>query len=489
MFQKVSLRLRLFLLITALALLNLLGSLGTVWYTYRTQSLYAAVLDQDVSALTAAQKMETELIMQKGLTSYFFLTNDEKWLAQLLERTRNFKHWLTVAREMNNIEEARGILNEIESRFIQYGFDRDNVIALYKGGKRKEGENLHWKVRDQFFAIFDLAEKFKTAHERQIADLQRKFRRSSSKMAVFAWAAIPCVLIISILLTAIILRQILSPIRRLAMGKEGPKRPIGDEVQAVKNRLDDLVENIGQTQAKLMESQAHLIQSEKLAMVGKLAAGVAHSVRNPLTSVKMRLFTLERSLQLTPPQKEDLDVISEEIRHIDTILRNFLEYSRPPKLKMHTASPSDVVDMTLQLLRHRFDSYRTEVQVIRTGRLPEIPIDTDQLKEVLVNLMVNACEAMGEGGTIQIQEETGLRENIGEVALIEVHDNGPGIPAALVDKIFQPFFSSKEEGSGLGLSIARRIIEEHGGEINAKPDEGIGATFVISLPLKEEIHG
>ncbi|MFZ5571553.1 MAG: sensor histidine kinase [Thermodesulfobacteriota bacterium] len=489
MFQTISLRQRLLLLITALALLNLFGSLGTVWYTYRVQSIYADMLDRDVKSLTAAQKMETELVMQKGLATYYLLTRDDKWLEQLGGRHNNFKSWLSRARAANNIEAATEILNEIESRYIRYVFERDQVVALYKDGKREEGENRHWRVREQFFAVFDLAEKFKAAHENQIEDLRNQFRKSNSKMVIFAWAAIPCVLLISILLTLVLLRQILTPIRELAMENGEWRKPMGDEVKAVKNRLDHLVENIGQTRAKLVESQTHLIQSEKLAMVGKLAAGVAHSVRNPLTSVKMRLFTLERSLRLTPTQKEDLDVISEEIRHIDTILRNFLEYSRPPKLKMHPASPSDVVDMTLQLLRHRFDSYRTEVQVKRIGRLPEISIDTDQLKEVLVNLLVNACEAMGEGGMIQIVEETGLRENLGAVALIQIHDNGPGIPETLQEKVFQPFFSSKEEGSGLGLSIAKRIIEEHGGEIDVRPGEGAGATFVIALPMKEAIHG
>ena len=103
------------------------------------------------------------------------------------------------------------------------------------------------------------------------------------------------------------------------------------------------------TRIELEQSREHLLQSEKLAQIGKLAAGVAHSIRNPLTSVKMRLFSLERTLSLSAAQKEDFDVISEEIRHIDTIVGNFLEFSRPPKLKIQKASPSEVVDMAVQL--------------------------------------------------------------------------------------------------------------------------------------------
>ena len=114
-----------------------------------------------------------------------------------------------------------------------------------------------------------------------------------------------------------------------------------------------LIRDVDQTQSRLARSQAHLVQSEKWAVVGKLAAGVAHSIRNPLTSVKIRLFSLGRTLSLSSGQKEDLEVISEEIRHIDTILQNFLAFSRPPKPKMQKISPSDVVDLACQLLWHR----------------------------------------------------------------------------------------------------------------------------------------
>ena len=141
-----------------------------------------------------------------------------------------------------------------------------------------------------------------------------------------------------------------------------------------------------------------------MALVGKLAAGMAHSIRNPLTSVKMRLFSLDRTLDLSVTQKEDFDVISEEIRHTDTIVQNFLEFSRPPKLKIQKISPSDVVDMTLRMLKHRLESYDVEIKLDRKHPLPEIQADPEQLKEVLVNLVVNAYEAMERSGTIEIQE-------------------------------------------------------------------------------------
>jgi signal transduction histidine kinase len=199
----------------------------------------------------------------------------------------------------------------------------------------------------------------------------------------------------------------------------------------------------------------------------------------------MRLFSLNRTLGLSDAQEDDFQVISEEIRHIDTIVQNFLEFSRPPKLKMQMVSPSEVVDLAIQLLQHRLSSYDVDVHVERKTRLPEILVDPEQLKEVFVNLVVNACEAMRGGGSIVIREEVDFVEPLGRVIVIRVSDDGPGIPESIQDKVFQPFFTTKEEGTGLGLSIVTRIVEEHGGQISVTSKEGEGTTFIITLPGKE----
>jgi PAS domain S-box-containing protein len=229
-----------------------------------------------------------------------------------------------------------------------------------------------------------------------------------------------------------------------------------------------------------------LRETDKLATVGRLAAGVAHSIRNPLTSVKMRLFSMGRSVNLSKNQREDLKVIAEEIRNVNNIVQSFLDFSRPPKLKMQKVSFSDLVDMALKLLEQRFDSYGVEAKVSRSRRLPEIWADPDKLKEALVNLLVNSCEAMGNGGLIVIQEEEIAQEPSGREVIVRIIDNGPGIPESIQDKLFKPFFSTKEEGTGLGLSITARIAEEHGGKLELRSREGTGATFVITLPCREK---
>ena len=488
MVKRLSLTSRIIMILAALVLTTLGGGLVTLWHTYQMGHLFSSVIDPAVMGLQAAEELETALVRQKGLTTYYFLDGDPDWLKQLEQLKESFHVWLNKARGSARTDDERNILNQIESEYIHYVYARDQVIELYKAGKRKAGAERHWEVRKQFFAIQRLCDQYKEIQKEQIRQARVESRAQTRFIKGLTLVALPSVLVLGLVLAYILLNQILKPIRILSMESGGMEMdsPLPMEMTALRQRVHSLIENVDQTQSELEQSRAHLLQAEKLAMVGKLAAGVAHTIRNPLTSVNMRLFSLERSLKLSQTQREDFEVIAEEVRHIDTIVQNFLEFARPPKLKMQSISPSEVVDMALQLLRHRLESYGVQVELDRQHPLPEVKADPEQLKEVLINLLVNACEAMGEGGSIVIREEEGVAEPLGRVVVIRVKDNGPGIPKSVRDKVFQPFFSTKEEGTGLGLSIAYRIVEEHGGWLSLKSREGEGTTFTITLPCRED---
>ncbi len=307
------------------------------------------------------------------------------------------------------------------------------------------------------------------------------------RLRVTALAAMGSTLLLSALLYLVVVYQMVLPLRRLMAeaARYDEQEGAGDELKTLSRRVRVLLHDVDHTSVELERSRETLAHAEKMAVMGKLAANMAHSIRNPFTSVQMRLFSLSRSLDLSPMQKEDLEVIAAEIRRIDTILQNFLEFSRPPRLQMQPVSPSAVVDSALRLLEHRLRAYGVTARVDRSAPLPEVMADPEQLKEVLVNIMVNACEAMLRGGAILIEERTLLHPLLKQ-AVIRVQDNGPGIPAAQLDKLFQPFFSTKEEGTGLGLSIAHRIIGDHGGRLDVESAEGQGAAFIITIPLREQ---
>jgi len=487
MWKRLSLRTRILLMLCALVCITVGGGLVSIWHTYMMERLLGAVVDVDVPALQAAQELQNALVMQKGYVTYYFQDRDPQWLEQLDNQRRAFEGWLAKARQMAETDEERKTLNEIESQYIRYGHSRDEVTRLYSAGKMEEGFRFQKSVRTQFDKIIDLCRQFKSSLAERISRAHQKTREQARMINVLALVALFGVVFIGGVLAYVLIKDVLEPIRRLAVGPDSaPTYTEANEVKALSLRFQTLMTDVDQTKSKLEWSREHLEQAEKWALMGKLAAGVAHSVRNPLTSVKMRLFSMERTLALTSSQKEDFEVISEEIRHIDTIVNNFLEFSRPPKLKMQKVSPSDSVDMAVQLLRHRLESYDIDVKVKREKRLPSISADPDQLKEVLVNLMVNACESMVQGGSIRIEEENSFSEEMGPVVILKVIDNGPGIPESIQDRLFQPFFSTKEEGTGLGLSIATRIVEEHGGRLGVNSKESEGSTFIITLPSTED---
>jgi len=482
-----NLRTRIYMLLTAVVFVTIMGGLIMVWYTYRMEGLLNDIISENMETLYAAEGLEIALVNQKGFVSYYFLDGDPDWLRQLGEHRQIFKERLEKTKTLARTKLQKEAVSHIEAEYGRYILIKDQVILHYKEGNHDTGASLHKETRNRFFGILDLCEAYKKIHKEAIEQAKRESLLQARNLRIIAVTAILAVLTLGVLLAFVLTKQILIPIRRLSLETDRHERPKGggNEVNVLSRSVRGLIKDADHTQAALERSQENLLQAEKMASVGKLAAGMAHSVRNPLTSVKMRLFSLDRTLDLSPTQKDDFEVISDEIRHIDTIVQNFLEFSRPPRLKKQKISPSEIVDLVLQLLQYRLESYNVAVSVSRQSLLPRLQLDPEQLKEVLVNLLENACEAMEGAGFIDIHEEKGFREPFGEVVVIRVTDTGPGIQKPIQEKVFQPFFTSKEEGTGLGLSIAGRIVESHGGCLEVISELGKGATFVITLPMEE----
>ncbi len=483
--RKMSLRTRIYVILVALLCITMAGGIVTVWYTYRMENLLTGVTEKNIAAFKTAEALEIALVNQKGFVSYYFIEGDPEWLRKLGEYRQIFKERLTNAIHIAESEPEKEALYRIKTEYAQYIHTKDRVIAFYQGGNHEAGVALHREVRDHFFTVLAFCHEYKAIHEERIRQVTADSRTQAVNLRIVAITAVCVGFFLAVLLAFVLGAQILGPLRRLT-AEVGSERDIGlagDEVKALSHRVRDLIENVGQTQVELKKSRESLLHADKMALVGKLAAGMAHSVRNPFTSVKMRLFSLNRSLTLSDTQKEDFDVIAEEIRHVDTIVQNFLEFSRPPKLKIQSVSPSVVVDQAITLLEHRLKSYNVRVIIEREHYLSEIDADPEQLKEVIVNLVVNACEAMENGGTIVIHEQESTVQPHKKMVVIRVSDNGPGIPKSIREKVLQPFFTTKEEGTGLGLSIAVRIVEEHNGRLDIESNQDGGATVIISLPI------
>ena len=234
---------------------------------------------------------------------------------------------------------------------------------------------------------------------------------------------------------------------------------------------------------ELNEAQARIIQSEKMAVVGTFASGLAHEVRNPLNSIALQLSILERRVAPLPVGvageiKELVGVIREEVKRLDNLVGDFLQFSRSNRVQYRPASLDALVDEVTRLLRPEARAAGVTVRRQQVGEpIPDLRVDPEKMKQVVINLVQNAIEAMPGGGVATV--ESGLVDGR---AVLVVRDTGPGLPEGL--DVFQLFVTTKAQGTGLGLSIAQQIVLEHGGEIAAASEGGKGATFTVSLPVE-----
>ncbi|MBW2653872.1 MAG: histidine kinase [Deltaproteobacteria bacterium] len=484
---QLSLKNRVYLLNAVLLSITVIGAIVMVWYTYKTEKIFKDIIDKNIVIYQSTEALGTALVNQKGFVSYYLLDHDPAWIDQLSRYRLLFDEYLITVKSLVEEPWEKNAIVQIESKYKHYVTTKDKVIELYKSGEYDKGFAMHKDVRQNFFKILGLCEQFKSFHKNKIADAIKTSRSESNHLRYVALMAIITVVVLSLLINYIFARHILAPIRELAAaaGGSGDSKLSANEVVALKQSVHGLIENAEQTHQELKRSRETLMQSEKMALLGKLAAGTSHSIRNPLTSVKMRLFSLNRSCNFTKFQQEDFNVISGEIKQINKIVENFLEFSRPPKLKMKMMSPSIVVDSALHLLEQRLKSYHVTTRLIRHRPLCNAFIDPEQLKEVIVNIIVNACEAMDKSGLIIIHEEEDYVEPLKKVAVIRIIDDGTGIPQDVKEQVFNPFFTTKDEGTGLGLSIAFNIINEHGGWLDVSSEEDQGSSFVITLPIKD----
>jgi signal transduction histidine kinase len=240
---------------------------------------------------------------------------------------------------------------------------------------------------------------------------------------------------------------------------------------------------IGSVVERLQRSQREALRAEQLAAVGQMAAGIAHELRNPLMSMKILVQSAAAQSTAVSLGGRDLAVLEEEIVRLERLTHTFLDFARPPQLDKRPFELQSLLQDTVALLSGR--AHEQEVGIHCES--PSVPVlieaDCGQIRQVVLNLLLNALEAVPHDGQICVRLETTRRTATApRGAVIHVSDSGPGLPADLGEEIFTPFVSTKATGIGLGLSICKRIVEAHGGEITASNRPEGGATFLVHLP-------
>jgi len=241
-----------------------------------------------------------------------------------------------------------------------------------------------------------------------------------------------------------------------------------------------LEEKVEQRSRAIHAMEGQLMQSEKLASLGKLAAGVAHEINNPMTGILTNASLLLEDLPEDDPRREDLQTIVNETIRCRRIVKGLLDFARQSKPEKKKTSVNEIVRNSLSLLRNQASFRNIEITEELDPYLPDIPADPNQIQQVFVNILLNASEAMPSGGRIRVR--SGRADRAGERIEVAISDNGPGIPPDAMSRLFDPFFTTKNTGTGLGLAVSYGIVQSHGGTIEVQSEAGQGATFIVRLP-------
>ncbi len=255
-----------------------------------------------------------------------------------------------------------------------------------------------------------------------------------------------------------------------------------DEVGDLGKSFNEMTARLEETREKMQAANIRLLQAEKLASIGRLSATIAHEIRNPLTSVKLNVQKLAEFTDLTQAEHEHLGLSLEGIAQIEKFVKQMLDFTRISELTLEEFSIEQVIDASLKVINDKLKEKDIVVEKRYAPGLPHVRIDADKIRQVFLNLLRNAEEVLPRGGRIVIMTDLLVEDGVSRMR-IRFADNGPGIAAKDRDNIFEPFYSTKASGFGLGLAIARKILEQHGGTIGASNAEN-GCIFTIMLPIK-----
>jgi signal transduction histidine kinase len=342
------------------------------------------------------------------------------------------------------------LLNEIRSTFKQYQNHLSDSLAkarLMVGGdpSRALGQDVGLDLESLLALTEELTAINRNAAERFMSDTNAALTR----LQRFVFASLLGLLVCGAAIIFLIYRRTIAPLRNT-----------------------------------LTESRALLERQEKLASLGVFATGIAHEIRNPLTAIKVRLFTLKNSRQPDTSEHEDIEVIGAEIDRLEHIVRDFLQFARPAEPEFQTLPVNQLLQEVHMLLQSDLVARSVSLKLEQhTNQL--IRVDPSKMKQVLINFVQNGAESMVGDGTVTLcsrQDRQLLNGRLANVVVIDVTDTGSGIPPEVQKRLFDPFFTTKEAGTGLGLPIAARIVEKHGGVIQFRTQPQRGTTFSIVLP-------
>lgn len=281
--------------------------------------------------------------------------------------------------------------------------------------------------------------------------------------------------------------QVVAVARRVAQGRLDERLPTNrrDEIGELNRSFNEMVERLRER----AELEARLHQAERLSAIAHLASGIAHEVRNPLSTISMTVGHLKAHFQPSAPGERDefmrlTSMVMEEIRRLDDMVRSFLSYGKPLKLTRQAADVRTLLDEVLEVAAQKAAAEKIAVTREYAANLPQSWVDVPHLKTCFMNLVLNAFQAMPGGGELRVSACTAAGADSGGTVQIDFEDTGHGIAPEHLPKVFEPYFTTKEVGIGLGLPLTKQVVEEHGGRIEISSQSGRGTLVRLRLPVE-----
>jgi len=484
----------------AVSLLMLLVGGVAAWYLHRLQQDSSALMCTSVKRLRAAEELEIVGHEVRNLVNRYLVSGDGELLKRAESRRADVERWNAEAMRLGATARERNLIEQLRQGFEQF-FLRLEAIAAEPQPARQREPLLALLHEAAPKTILEPAQQYRDLNAQLTTEASRRNQAIADRMGLGLLLG-ACGAVAGLVAGYGIARSVHRSIVELsvpihdATGKMsevvGPITVASEQdLEGLEAALQNMSQRVGAVVEKLHEAQQAAARSERLAAMGQLAAGLAHELRNPLTSIKMLLQPASPGTDPVPLDLRDVAVVNEEISRLEQTIQTFLDYARPSRPERRALAIQPVIRQTVELVARRAAERGISIDCALPERPIEIQADAGQLRQVLMNLLLNALDASGQGQVISVRaaceplpsaaadEATGGPRWVA----IEVADRGCGLPAVEGERIFEPFVSTKEGGTGLGLPISRRIVEDHGGRLDAADREGGGAVFIVRLPV------
>jgi two-component system, NtrC family, sensor histidine kinase HydH len=491
--MKTGLLVRMTAPIMVLSMIPLAGGIAAAWHVHRYQKETSVSLARNLASMRAAEELVIAFHQDVRARLHLFLLGEPQQLQEVPGVRHKTDRWLEAMERTAVTEKER----ELSGR-VRKGYE--SFFAEFPGLLKDPAADRVRRLADATLTreILQPAQEYLDINEEEIAESNADNERVADRLVVGLLLLGVCGPLSGLLAGYGISRAVSRSIVRLSVPIRDAAGKLNEIVgpitlaarwslEELEDVLHIIADRIGAVIARLQQSEREARQAEHLAAVGQMAAGIAHELRNPLMPMKILVQAAAEREPAPGLDGRDLAVLEHEIGRLERSIQTFLDFARPPRLEKRTFDVGAVLRKVVDLLSARAAQQAVRVECDLPGWPVTIRADLGQVQQVMLNLLLNALDATPHGGTIRLElhEETGREKEKNDQSwmVLRISDTGCGLPAGLGARIFEPFVSTKETGLGLGLSICKRIVEAHEGEIQAADRPGGGAVFTVRLPL------